>query len=151
VDELHLLRIRFALQDLNAEYTYLLDHNRVDALAELFTEDAVYTHGNRRSDGRGAIRALFAARSSSGSRTARHLSTGLKVHIDSESVARGSSVCLTFAFDGLPPITPAIPYLVADFEDTYRFCADGRWRFSARNIQRIFVAEGNPGPVGRGK
>jgi hypothetical protein len=151
VNDLDSIRIRLALQDLNSEYTFLLDHNHVDALADLFTQDAVYTHGNRRSAGREAIRALFDARSSSGSRTARHLSTGLRLHIESESAARGSSVCLTFAFDGLPPITPATPYLVADFEDTYRCCADGRWRFSARDIQRIFVAAGNPGPVGRGK
>jgi len=55
---------------------------------------------------------------------------------------------MTFAFEGLPPVTPATPYLVADFEDAYRLCADGRWRIAVRNIRRIFVSDANPGPVG---
>lgn len=148
MDELAEIRIRLALQDLNAAFTYNLDHDQVDALAGLFTEDALYTHGERRSEGRAAIRALFTARTAPGPRTARHLATGLILQIDSESAARGTSVCLTFAGDGLPTITPADPYLVADFSDVYRLCADGRWRIAARDIRRIFAAEGNPGPIG---
>jgi hypothetical protein len=148
VDELAEIRIRLALQDLNAAFTHNLDHDQVDALAGLFTEDALYTHGERRSEGRAAIRALFAARTASGPRTTRHLATGLMLQIDSESAASGTSVCLTFASDGLPPFTPATPYLVADFRDRYRLCADGRWRIAARDIRRIFAAAGNPGPVG---
>jgi hypothetical protein len=72
----------------------------------------------------------------------------LRLHIDSDSTARGTSVCMTFAYDGPPPITPATPYLVADFNDAYRLCADGRWRIGVRNIRRIFAAAGNSGPVG---
>jgi ketosteroid isomerase-like protein len=148
MDDLTHIRIRFALQDLNNLFCYTLDHDRVEELADLFTEDAVYTHGERRSDGRAAIRTLFEARRAAGVRTARHLSTGLMLQIDSATAARGRSVCLTFAHDGPPPVTPATPYLVADFEDEYRACADGQWRISRRDIRRIFMAEGNPGPVG---
>ncbi len=57
-------------------------------------------------------------------------------------------MCLTFAADGEPPL-PATPHLVADFDDVYER-ADGAWRFRERHIRRIFVAEGNPGPVGLG-
>jgi hypothetical protein len=78
----------------------------------------------------------------------RHVSSGLRLAIESDSKATGTSVCLTFAYDGPPPVTPATPYLVADFEDEYRRCADGRWRIAVRHIHRIFVAEGNPGPAG---
>jgi SnoaL-like protein len=148
MDELALIRVRFALQDLNTAFGYLLDHDRIDDLVELFTEEAVYTHGERRSVGRAAIRALFDSRQAAGARTTRHMSTGLTLHIDSASTARGSSVCMTFAHDGLPPVTPATPYLVADFEDQYQLCPDGRWRIARRDIRRIFTAAGNPGPVG---
>ncbi len=148
MDDLALVKIRFILQDLNTAFTYFLDHGRIDELADLFTEDAIYTHGERRSEGRAAIRALFTARADAGVRTCRHLYTGLMLHIEGESSARGSSVCMTFAFDGPPPVMPATPYLVADFEDVYRLCADGRWRIAVRNIHRIFVSDGNPGPVG---
>lgn len=145
LDSLH---IRLALQDLNNEFGYLLDHNDIDRLVDLFTDDAVYTHGIRRSKGRAEIRAVFESRTAAGPRTSRHLATGLILQIESESAARGSSVCLTFAVDGIPPITPATPFLVADFVDQYRLCADGRWRFLAREIHRVFAAEGNSGPAG---
>jgi hypothetical protein len=148
IDDLNFIKIRFALEDLNAAFAYFLDHDRIDELVDLFTETAVYTHGERRSEGRSAIRALFRGRADGGVRTCRHLITGLRVHIESESSARGSSVATTFAFDGPPPVTPATPYLVADFDDVYRLCADGKWRIAARTIQRIFVAADNPGPVG---
>jgi ketosteroid isomerase-like protein len=148
MDDFSRIRIRLALDDLNNAFTHFLDHDRVEDLVDLFTEDAFYTHGERRSEGREAIRALFQARAAAGIRTCRHLSSGLRVHIESQVAARGTSVCLTFAYDGPPPVTPATPYLVADFEDEYRLCSDGKWRISVRKIHRIFAAAGNLGPVG---
>jgi hypothetical protein len=150
MNSLQRIEIRLALEDLNSGFTHCLDHDQIDELIDLFTEDALYTHGERRSEGRAAIRALFERRGAAGIRTCRHLGTGLRLEIDSPTLARGSSVCLTFAFDGPPPVTPATPYLVADFEDTYRLCSDGRWRIAVRHIQRIFTAATNPGPVGAG-
>lgn len=149
VDELEAIRVRFALEDLNTAFTYYLDHNRVDELAALFTEDAVYSHDTRRSQGREEIRALFVARTALGPRTARHLYSGLRLDVQSADHASGTSVCMTFASDGAPPIAHALPYLVADFEDLYRRCSDGKWRIAARHIRRVFAAANNPGPVGQ--
>jgi hypothetical protein len=151
LDELARVRNRSALQDLNSAFNYCLDHGRIDELADLFTEDAVYTHGERRSVGRRAIHALFQDRLAAGVRTTRHMSTGLMLYFDNPSTARGHSVCMTFAADCPPPISPASPYLVADFEDEYRYCSDGRWRIAVRHIHRIFAATGNHGPVGAPK
>jgi hypothetical protein len=148
VDTLACISIRLAIEDLNADFTYFLDHNQVDELAGLFTEDAIYAHGERRDEGRNAIQQLFAKRRISGSRTTRHLYSGLRVLIESAERARGECVCLTFAADESPPITPANPYLVADFNDVYVRCADNKWRIKQRIISRIFVAESNTGPVG---
>lgn len=148
MDSLLRIQIRLALEDLNTGFTHYLDHDRSDELVDLFTEDALYTHGGRRSEGRAAIRALFERRAAAGVRTCRHLSTGLRLDIESPTAALGTSVCLTFAFDGPPPVTPATPYLVADFDDVYRLCADGRWRVAARHIRRVFTAATNAGPVG---
>ena len=147
MDPLLQIQIRLALEDLNTGFTHYLDHGRIDELVDLFTEDALYTHGQRRSEGRAAIRALFERRAAAGVRTCRHLSTGLRLEIDHATAARGASVCLTFAYDGPPPVTPATPYLVADFNDTYRLCADGKWRIASRHIRRIFTAPTNSGPV----
>jgi hypothetical protein len=151
VDEIERIRIRIAIEDLNSSFVYFLDHDQVEELGDLFTEDAVYTHGERRSEGRAAIRNFFAKRLVARPRTSRHLYSGLRVFIEAPNRARGESVCLTFAADQLPPIKPAIPYLVADFSDVYSLCADHRWRLQQRIISRIFVAESNTGPVGYGQ
>jgi hypothetical protein len=147
VDALIRIQIRLAIEDLNTSFTYHLDHNEIDQLVDLFAVDAVYTHGPRISRGRAAIRGLFEARRSAGVRTARHLSSGLRLNIEDQANATGSSVCMTFAFDGPAPVPNALPHLVADFEDRYRCDPDGRWRIAERNIRRIFVAADNPGPV----
>jgi SnoaL-like domain len=142
------LEIRLALEELNAAFAYHLDHNDVDALVALFAPDALYTHGDRRSSGRAEIEALFRKRSAGGPRTARHLYSGLRLSIDSRRTATGHSVCLSFAGDGLPPL-PAIPFLVADFDDVYVRDDAGQWRFRERHISRVFVGSGNDGPIGQ--
>ena len=145
--DIHQITTRLALEDLNTAFTRYLDHGNVSALIDLFTEDALYTHGERRSEGRAAIEALFRRRAAGEPRTSRHICSGLHIEIEDARHARGSSVCLSFAADGAPPL-PATPFLVADFKDRYLLGEDGRWRFKARHIERIFVAEHNPGPVG---
>jgi uncharacterized protein (TIGR02246 family) len=134
------LRIRLALEDLNAAFAHHLDHGDLHALIDLFTEDALYTHGERRSQGRAEIETLFRNRVAKGPRTSRHLYSGLRIEIASPAAATGTSVCLSFAADGNPPL-PAKPFLVADFNDVYRLEHDGRWRFAERHIQRVFVGE----------
>lgn len=145
------LQIECALRDLNADFCYYLDHHETDRLIDLFTEDAIYTHGERRSEGRNVIGELFRERAASGTRTARHLQSGLRFRIVDENSATGYSVCMTFAADHLPPITPATPHLVADFIDEYELCADERWRISRRHIERIFTDAKNEGPFGSGQ
>lgn len=142
------IETRLALEDLNAAFCYHLDHNELTPLVDLFCDDAIYSHGTRRSAGRKAIAELFAARQATGVRTARHLQCGLRLTIIDGDHAEGRSVCLTFAADAAPPIVPAAPHLVADFIDTYRRCTDSRWRLASRHIERIFVAPDNRGPVG---
>ena len=139
---------RCALEDLNNDFCHHLDLGEIEALVELFCQDAVYSHGHRVSRGREAIRRLFHQRADTGMRTSRHLQTGLRLQWLSHELATGTSVCLTFAADGPPPIPRAAPYLIADFTDRYRLCRDGRWRIEKRHIERIFTAPDNPGPVG---
>jgi len=145
--DMEAIAVRLALEDLNAAFARHLDHGEIDALIDLFAEDALYTHGERRSRGRAEIEALFRNRVAGGPRTSRHLTSGLRIEIESATRARGTSVCLSFAGDGLPPL-PAVPFLVADFDDVYVRSADGRWRFDERHIHRVFVGGANTGPTG---
>ena len=149
LSDLERLTIRVALEELNTAFCYHLDHDEVDALLELFVDDVYYTHGSRVSRGKAELAEVFRGRSATETRTARHLYSGLKVDIESATRARGTSVCMTFAAYGEPPLTPAIPTLVADFVDEYVRCDDGCWRIKERHIHRIFVAPDNPGPIGQ--
>lgn len=148
LERLENIEIRLALEDLNADFCHYLDSNMIEELVELFTEDARYSHGARLSQGRDEIRTLFSARKEKGVRTSRHIQTGLKITLNNTKEATGKSVCLTFGCDAPAPISPATPYLVADFIDEYQKGADGRWRIRKRHIERIFMALENTGPEG---
>jgi hypothetical protein len=151
LSDLERLQIRAALEDLNTAFCHHLDHDEVDALLELFVDDVYYTHGSRVSRGKAELEQVFRSRSATQPRTARHLYSGLKLTIESATRARGTSVCMTFGQYGEPPLSPAIPTLVADFVDTYVRGTDGRWRFQERHIHRIFVAPDNSGPIGQSR
>jgi len=151
LEKLDRIEAQLAIEALNADFCHFLDGNRIEELVELFTDDARYTHGSRLSLGRAQIHALFTGRSAHGVRTSRHMQTGLRITLRSPVEAEGRSVCLTFACDGPPPISPATPFLVADFIDEYQCGGDGRWRISTRHIERIFTASDNTGPVGLDK
>ncbi|HEX6999866.1 MAG TPA: nuclear transport factor 2 family protein [Gammaproteobacteria bacterium] len=146
---LEAIEIRLAIEDLNTAFTHHLDHNEVEALLELFTDDVYYTHGERVSRGKAELEEVFRRRTAAGPRTSRHLYSGLKIDIESRDRARGTCVCMTFGQNASPPCSPAIPILVADFEDVYVRGADGRWRIRERHIRRIFVDPANEGPVGQ--
>ena len=146
--ELERLTIRVELEDLNTAFCYHLDHEDVDALLDLFVDDVYYTHGSRVSRSRAELEQVFRSRSATTKRTSRHMYSGLKLEIESATRARGTCVCLTFGAYGEPPLSPAIPTLVADFVDQYVRGGDGKWRFKERHIHRIFVAPDNPGPIG---
>ena len=143
------LEIRAAIEELNTAFCYHLDHDEVEPLLELFTDDVYYTHGSRRSKGKAELEQVFRSRSATAPRTARHMYSGLKVDIDSATRVRGTCVCMTFGGYGAPPLSPAIPTLVADFVDVYARGADGRWRIQERHIHRIFVDPANTGPLGQ--
>ncbi len=147
--ELERLQIRVALEDLNTAFCYHLDHDQVDELLALFADDVYYTHGSRVSRSKAELEQVFRSRSASQTRTSRHMYSGLKLDIESATGARGTCVCMTFGQYGEPPLSPAVPTLVADFVDAYVRGDDGRWRFKERHIHRIFVAPDNSGPLGQ--
>jgi len=148
LDELERLKIRIALEDLNTAFCYHLDHNEVEPLLDLFTDDVLYTHGPRRTTGKVELEQLFRSRTAADPRTSRHMYSGLKLDIESATRARGTCVCMTFGQSGVAPLAPAIPILVADFVDAYTRGTDGRWRFQERHIHRIFVDSLASRPLG---
>jgi ketosteroid isomerase-like protein len=132
--------IRTEIEALIAEFAYRIDHGLSDTVADLFTHDGWYGRANgEKTVGREAIRAAYAKRAERGERTARHIFTNLRLTIDSAEAAHGTTILLLFAGDG-PPLLPARPMLVQDYNDEYRL-EDGEWRFAARATDRLFVDE----------
>ncbi len=133
------LMIRLAIDALNAEFAYRIDHGLGDTVAELFTADGSYGRSTgERSVGRDAIRQAYGLRAAQGPRTARHLFTNLRLQYPAPGLAHGTTVLLLFAEDGLPPRT-AQPLVVSDYEDVYVLEADGQWRYRSRTIHTLFV------------
>lgn len=134
-----LLLTRLAIEALNAEFAYRIDHGQGDTVAELFTADGCYGRSTgERSAGRDAIRRAYGLRAAQGPRTARHLFTNLRLQHQAPDLVHGTTILLLFAEDGPPPRT-AQPLVVADYEDIYALEADGQWRYRSRIIHTLFV------------
>jgi SnoaL-like domain len=146
------LLARLAIEELNAEFAYLIDHEQSEEVANLFTTDGSYGRATgERSVGRDAIRMAYAARKVKGPRTARHIFTNLRLKFESDERASGTCIMTLFAEDGSPP-HPAEPFLVADYDDVYQLCGD-TWRYASRTITWLFVRRDgkvSPLPLGMG-
>ena len=126
-----------ALRALNDAFIRHIDRDEVDALVALFTADALYVSGGRRVEGADELRAYFQARTAQGPRTSRHFYAGLHVTYPEPDLAHASSNWMSFAQNGTPPLSPPLPFLVADFEDVYVRSPDG-WRIRQRRIVPVF-------------
>ena len=130
---------RIAIEELNAAFARCLDHAAYDDLGDLFSEDARYSSGPRTMEGRNAIVQSFVTRAQKGGpRTTRHLFSGLSVHFEGSSLARGHSVWISYACNTPAPVEEVTPFVVADFEDVYVLEVDGHWRIQERVIRPVF-------------
>lgn len=144
------LLIRSEIEQLNTRFAYLIDHERTEEVAALFTEDGVYGRSTgERSVGRAQISESYRLRKEHGPRTARHLFSNLHLEIESENRARGTVVLTLFAQDGLPP-HPAEVFLVADYDDIYERGEDDVWRFKERIITWLFKQPSAKSPLALG-
>lgn len=142
---------RLEIDELNAEFAYLIDNNRSAEVADLFTPQGSYGRSSgERSIGREAIRAAYAGRAGRGPRTARHIFTNLRLTYRDDGLVEGKSILTLYAEDGVPPHV-AEPFLVADYDDVYAKGEDGRWRYESRTITWLFMQKDglvSPLPLG---
>jgi len=132
------LLLRLELEELNAEFAYLIDHDLSEHVADLFVGDGSYGRSTgEMSVGRDAIRQAYSARKARGARTSRHIFTNLRLGSVSDDLVEATSILTLFAHDGVPPHA-AEPLLVSEYADTYRRCDDGRWRYQSRIATWLF-------------
>ncbi|WP_042364640.1 nuclear transport factor 2 family protein [Streptacidiphilus neutrinimicus] len=124
------------------EFVHRLDLGEPGSVAELFTEDGAWhwPDGERRVEGREALRAYFAGRPAD--RLSRRLMTNILVTVESPTTARAVSYLTTYRVDGYTGgmIEPRLPANVGHYEDTLRK-VDGRWLIAVRTVQLAFGAE----------
>lgn len=126
-----------------ADWAWHLDHGDYGAVAELFTEDALFVTGGLELRGRAAIRGRYTERL--GARSTRHTYSGLRVSPLGGDAGNGRpasvraySTWVNFAVNAPVPVDDVGVYLIADFHDVLTWCGDGRWRISERRIIPVF-------------
>ncbi|MFV0137617.1 nuclear transport factor 2 family protein [Streptomyces sp. HMX87] len=141
-----------ACERLILEFVRELDLGRPGAVADLFTPDGVWEwpEGNRRIQGRDALRTYFGSRPAD--RLSRRVCTNILVTVTSPSTAEATTYFTTYRVDGHTGgmVPPRPPVQVGHYEDTFRR-VDGEWRLAAR---LLFLAFAGPtehvGPAGPG-
>jgi SnoaL-like domain len=138
--------LRAEIDAVLADWAWYLDHGDYDAVAALFTTDALFVTGAVELRGRPAIKNRYTERVLA--RTTRHTYSGLRVSpvADDPSAAadgrparvRARSTWVNFAVNAPAPVDDVGVYLVADFEDELTWCEDDRWRISERRIVPVF-------------
>lgn len=117
------------------DFIHRLDLGEPSSVAELFTPDGVWRwpHGDRRIEGREALRAYFASRPAD--RLSRRLMTNILVTVESATTARAVSYLTTYRVDGYTGglTEPRLPANVGHYEDTFRN-VNGTWLLATRTV-----------------
>ncbi|HTH05777.1 MAG TPA: nuclear transport factor 2 family protein [Ilumatobacteraceae bacterium] len=140
------------IEALTIEFWYRVDHQNGVGVADLFTEDGVYSVANGQSAGRSAIAESYVQRAARGPRLSRHMQTNLRVTFQSPSSARGLSILTLWADDGEAPLDLKMPISVTDVEDEYVKESEGVWLIRHRHLSQVFLGD-RPGvlPMGSSK
>lgn len=142
------MSVREEIAALNAEYWARVDQRSEEPVAELYTEDGIFTAGSLMLTGRPAIAKFFAERNAAqlevGRRT-RHLQSNVELGTPETDPTTGAerirsrSTVLVFAGVGELPLETTGPSTLADAEDTFVRPSGGQWRLDSRRLTPIFV------------
>jgi hypothetical protein len=99
-----------------------------------------WPHGDRRIEGRGALRTYFGSRPAD--RLSRRMCTNVLVDVDSATTATATSYFATYRVDGYTGgmLPPQLPTNVGHYEDTFRK-VEGEWLLARRVTFLPFGAE----------
>jgi hypothetical protein len=125
------------------EYCRRVDFGSAGAIADLFTEDAVWSGVDLILDGRPAIREWFLRREGLARRVSRHVCTNIGVDVLSDDEAQSICYLVNYRHDRQEgdlrmPAPGDIPKYVGECHDRFRRTPDG-WRFTARHVDVAFA------------
>jgi hypothetical protein len=123
-----------ACERLIYEYARLVDFNRAEQIADLFTHEGTWESGRMRWVGQSQVRAGFRRRQFLKYRKSRHICTNVMIELLGPSEARGLTYFIIFRNDGNFGERPAPlngEQIVGEYHD--RFVRVGEvWRFASR-------------------
>jgi len=126
---------RREIEALSVEYAWLGDHGRAEMIAELFTEDATLDVGELLT-GMAEIRTALRKRAEQDILT-RHLVTNIRLHGQDDGTVHGTVLLTVLLRKDGGTVNPE--RVVAEADDVYALCADGRWRFARRAVAVVFT------------
>jgi hypothetical protein len=135
------LSIERQCQRLVTEYCHLVDHGEAEQIADLFSEDGVWTSPENTMNGQAEVRRGFAARQANTKRMSRHVCNNFLLSIIDEDHAEGTVYLTLFRHDGEPGrrLSPLEqPQMVGEYRDRFVRTSDG-WRFARREIEISFL------------
>ena len=124
-------------------YCHLVDHGEAEQIADLFTEDGVWTSPEVTMDGREAIRKAMAFRQANAARMSRHVCNNFLLDISDPDHAEGTVYLTLYRHDGeegrsFSPLEG--PAMVGEYRDRFVRTEEG-WRISHREIVVDFVRQ----------
>jgi uncharacterized protein (TIGR02246 family) len=143
-NELAELLAERACQRLVYQYARLVDSGQAAQVADLFTEDGVWTGADGRSmNGRAEILAAFSGRQALSRRKSRHVMTNVQIDIDGENAATGIAYLINYRHDatGEPEDGPGParhPKFVGDYHLRFRRDND-QWRIETLRFDLAFL------------
>lgn len=141
MDALQRLLIERECERLVTAYCHLVDHGEAAGIADLFTEDGVWSSPEVTMKGREELARGFGRRQAQTGRMSRHVCNNLRIEVLSESRAEGVVYLTLYRHDGEPGrrVSPLEqPELVGEYRDQFTRTPEG-WRFSRRDIEVSFV------------
>lgn len=129
-----------ACERLIVEFVHKLDLGDPGDVADLFADAGFWewAEGDRRIQGRDALRSYFAGRPVD--RLSRRICANILVTVTSEATATATSYFTTYRVDGHTRglVPPRAPTQVGHYEDTL-LKVEGRWFLSSRSLHLAFA------------
>ena len=126
------------------QYARFVDIGEAARIADLFTDDGVWTAADGRSmDGQDQIRAAFSARQALSRRLSRHVITNVLIDVHSDTEASGTAYLVNYRHDGTGdtvqrPGPARHPKFVGDYHLRFRRL-DGKWRIASLCFDLLFL------------
>ncbi len=126
-------------------YCHYVDHGEAGRIAELFTEDGIWSSPENTMSGKAAVREGFMIRENNKSRMSRHVCNNFILNEVSDEEARGIVYLTLYRWDGkegrkFSPLEG--PTMVGEYQDHFVKTREG-WRIKHRQIDISFLRTKN--------